>query len=155
LSTSMSREEKYAVEARYRSLNKENDKAIDIYRKLFDFFPDNLAYGLRLAEAQTWAGKGKESLATVEVLRKLPSPANADPRIDYEEARAAYSISDFKRSQAAAARVRAKATELKAPLLVARGLQVEGAALQLLGEQQKAIGAFQEAKQIASNLGDK
>src|SRR5437660_7589958 len=54
---------------------REWDKAVEIYRTLFGFFPDNLDYGLRLASVQTSAGKGQNALATLEALRKLPPPA--------------------------------------------------------------------------------
>ena len=39
---------------------------------LFSFFPDDLDYGLRLAEAQISAGHGKEALNSLAELRKLP-----------------------------------------------------------------------------------
>src|SRR5207245_5581550 len=40
LSTNLSREERLSVEARYRDLNHERDKAIELYRTLFDPAPD-------------------------------------------------------------------------------------------------------------------
>ncbi len=42
---------KLVVEGRYRDIDHEYDKAIEIYRSLFVLFPDNLDYGLRLAHA--------------------------------------------------------------------------------------------------------
>src|SRR5437879_3519642 len=85
-SANLSREERLWVEGRYRETTKEWDKAVEIYRTLFGFFPDNLDYGLRLASVQTFAGKGQNALVTVEALRKLPAPNSDDPRIDLEEA---------------------------------------------------------------------
>ena len=52
LSGNLSREEKLVVEAHYREMNHELDKAIEIYRKLFTLFPDNIDYGLRLASVR-------------------------------------------------------------------------------------------------------
>ena len=48
---------------------------------LATFFPDNVEYALRLANAQIAAGDAKEGLATIEALRtQLPSVC--DPRTD-------------------------------------------------------------------------
>jgi tetratricopeptide (TPR) repeat protein/tRNA A-37 threonylcarbamoyl transferase component Bud32 len=154
LSESLSREDKLSVEARYRAMNNEWNKAVEIYRTLYGFFPDNLEYGLRLVDARASAGKGKEGLATVEALRKLPTPAGEDPRIDLAEARAARSVSDFRRQQASAARAWSRGSELGAPLLTVRGLLVEGAAFTSIGEYPKAIAAYRKAKELASGLGD-
>ena len=50
-STNLSREERLVVEGRYREIDHEYDKAIEIYRTLFMLFPDNLDYGLKLARS--------------------------------------------------------------------------------------------------------
>jgi len=154
-SANLSREDKLSVEARYRLNTKEFGKAVDIYRALLSFFPDNLEFGLRLAEAQISAGKANDSLATLESLRQLPSPASGDPRIDLLEAEAARSISDFKRELTSAERARAKAAELKAPLLAARALGEKGSALGQLGEKQEALSMYQQAKELSASIGDK
>ena len=56
LSTSLSREDRLLIEARYREASKEWDNAAQSYRTLFGFFPDNVEYGLSLARAQTRGG---------------------------------------------------------------------------------------------------
>ncbi len=76
LAANLSREEKLVVEGRYREIDHEYDKAIEIYRSLFVLFPDNLDYGLKLAAVQVRDGKGHDALATVESLRKLMPPAS-------------------------------------------------------------------------------
>ncbi len=43
--------------------------AIEIYRTLYNFFPDHLGYGLSLAEAQLEGGANKECLATIRRIR--------------------------------------------------------------------------------------
>ncbi len=88
LSANLSREERLVVEGRYRDIDHEYEKAIEVYRALFTLFPDNLDYGLKLAAVQTRGGKGHDALATVESLRKLSPPASEDPRIELEEAQA-------------------------------------------------------------------
>ena len=58
------------MEGAYRETAREWKQAIEIYQTLFRFFPDNLEYGLRLANAQNSSGAPKEALATIETLRK-------------------------------------------------------------------------------------
>src|SRR5207245_545589 len=93
---------------------------------LFRFFSDDLDYGLRLADAQTAAGKGKDALSTVEILRKLPAPASDDPRIELAEAAATESLSDFKRQVADGATATQKAIARGQGLVAARGRLLEG-----------------------------
>ena len=104
MSASLSREDRLSIEGRYREATKEWDRAIEIYRALFNFFPDNLDYGLRLASVQESGGKGKDALDTLAALRRLPDPAGKDPRIDLAEAVTARYLSESRRGQEAAAR---------------------------------------------------
>jgi tetratricopeptide (TPR) repeat protein/tRNA A-37 threonylcarbamoyl transferase component Bud32/TolB-like protein len=155
LSQNLPREEHLSVEARYRESNHEWDKAIDLYRTLFNSFPDNLDYGLRLANAQTSAGQAKDAPATVERLRQLPAPQNEDPRIDLAEAQAAETLGDFKLEQQAAARAAQKGLAEGTRLVVAESRAREGWALERLGQPDKAAAAFAEAYDLYSKAGDR
>jgi eukaryotic-like serine/threonine-protein kinase len=155
LSQNLSREDHLSVEARYRESNHEWDKAIDLYRTLFNSFPDNLDYGLRLANAQTSAAQAKDVPATVERLRQLPAPQNEDPRIDLAEAEAAETLGDFKLVQQAAARAAQKGLAEGAPLVLAESRAQEGWALERLGQPDKAATAFAEAHDLYSKGGDR
>jgi len=155
LSANLSREERLWVEGRYRETAREWDKAVEIYRTLFGFFPDNLDYGLRLASVQTSAGKGQNALATLEALRKLPPPASEDPRVDLEEAFAAKSLGNFKREQAVAAKAAEKGAAQGARLLVARARREECWALANLGQPKQAIASCEDAKRISTEAGDR
>ena len=104
LAESLAREQSLWIEGRFRQINKENDKAFEIYRTLFSFFPDNLRYGLRLATVQ----KGKDALTTLELLRKLPPPAGDDPSIDVTEAEMWRSQGELRKQADAAARAAGK-----------------------------------------------
>src|SRR5262249_31956746 len=66
LSANLSRENRLFVEARYYEAEHAWEKAVDIHRALFGFFPDNVDYGLRLAGAQTSAGRAKDALKTID-----------------------------------------------------------------------------------------
>jgi tetratricopeptide (TPR) repeat protein len=155
LSASLAREDRMWVQGRYHDAMSEYDEAIKTYQALYSFFPDDLEYGLQLASAQTTAGKGKDALATIQSLRGLVAPVRDDPRIDWAEASAASSLTDFKQQQVAAARAVEKGRHLGARLLVANALLTEGNAWQELGERPRAIAAAEEARQIYAAAGDR
>jgi tetratricopeptide (TPR) repeat protein len=154
LSVSLSREEQLGVEGQYRETVKDWGKAVETYRALFTAFPDNLDYGLRLARAQTSAGKGQDALVTVRTLRKLAPPASDDPRIDLEEAVAAQSLGDFTRDQAMAAKAAEKGAAQGARLLVARARGAECRAEHSLGHPKQAQTACEAAQRIFTEAGD-
>jgi tetratricopeptide (TPR) repeat protein len=155
LSASLSREDRLLTEARYRETSKEWDNAAQSYRILFGFFPDNLEYGLLLARAQMRAGRGKEALATVESLRRLPTPARDDSRIELAASEAWQSLGDFKQGQAFAARAAQKARTQDAKLLLARALYQQGFTLENLGDPKGAMTAVEEAGRIYQAFGDR
>jgi eukaryotic-like serine/threonine-protein kinase len=132
LSASLPRVERLWIEGGYREILREWGKAADTYRTLWIFFPDNLEYGLRLADALTSAGKAKDALATAEQLRSLSSPSRDDARIDLVQANAAKSLGDFAGQEAAAARAAMAGEAQGAPLLVARARMHQGWALRSL-----------------------
>ena len=154
LSASLSREDRLLIEARYREASKEWDNAAGSYRTLFGFFSDNLEYGLLLARAQTRGGKGKEALATVESLRRLPPPVGNDARIDLAASEAWRSLGDFKQGQALAAQAVQKARAENAKLVLAHALYRQGFALENLGDLNGAMSAVEEAGRIYQSVGD-
>ncbi len=155
LSASLSREDRLLIEARYRETSKEWDNAAESYRTLFGFFPDNLEYGLLLARAQTRGGKGKEALATVESLRRLPPPAGDDARIDLAASEAWASLGDFKQGQASAAQAAQKARAQNAKLLLARALYRQGFSAREPRRPDGAMTAVEEAGRIYQTVGDR
>jgi serine/threonine protein kinase/tetratricopeptide (TPR) repeat protein/TolB-like protein len=155
LSANLSREDHLAVEAGFREMNHEWGKAIDIYRTLYDFFPDNVDYGLHLARVQISGGKGKDALSTIETLRRLPGPAVDDPRIDLAETQAAKSVSDYKKMLAAATRAYDKAQRLGARMMIARARLAEAVALRNIGNPNEAVSKAREAESIFLQAGDR
>ena len=155
LAGDLPREERLLVEGRYREASQQWGRAIEIYTSLWNFFPDQAEYGLRLAAVQTSAGRGAESLETLAELRRLPDPASDDPRIDLAEAVAAYSLSDFTTSEAAATRAVEKARQRGSRLLVARALVELGQAAWRVGESARALVAVEEAARIFTELGER
>jgi eukaryotic-like serine/threonine-protein kinase len=155
LSSNLPRAERLLVEGRYHEMAKSWDKAIEIYRALFAFFPDSLDYGLALAHAQVSGGRGKEALDTVEALQKLPAPLGDDPRIDLAEARASESLGDFKRDLAATIKAAQKAEALGASLLVAQAQTDRAWALDNLGPLDEAVKVAGEAQHLFAAAGDR
>jgi eukaryotic-like serine/threonine-protein kinase len=154
LSDKLPHKDRLFIEARYRGLNKEWDKAVELYRSLFDFFPDDVEYGLRLADAQTQAGKRSDTPATIQLLRKLPSPAGDDARIDLAEEMNYIRLGQYSPARAVAVRAVEKSRASGLDLVLARALYLEAATLAPMGEGDKAIAAAEEAKKIYSRVGD-
>ena len=154
-SAGLSREQQLLIEGRYRAASRERDKAITIFRALLSFFPDNVDYGVMLARNQYQAGKGKEALATIEELQKLPAPLSQDPQIPLTEAFAAMALSDFPRELSASTRAARAAAAVNARLLVARARIPEAWALRNLGRPAEARKSLEEAYRIYQEAGDR
>jgi tetratricopeptide (TPR) repeat protein len=154
LSAPLGRSERLWFEGLYRELQRNWDRAIEIERALFTFFPDDVDYGLRLASAQVAANKSKDALATLQKLHQLPPPSGDDPRIDSTEAEADATVSDFEASLSAARRAYTKGATRGARLIVARGKSSEGQALLNLGRPDEAVAALREALGTFRAAGD-
>ena len=87
LSTNLPRVQQLLIQAGYYDSVADHEKAASAYRVLFELSPDNVEYGLQLAEAQDAAGHDSQAAATLFQLRRLPPPASDDPRIDLLDAR--------------------------------------------------------------------
>ncbi|MGI8769897.1 MAG: tetratricopeptide repeat protein [Acidobacteriaceae bacterium] len=155
LSSNLPRPERLLVEGRYDEISRHWDSAINIYRALFEFFPDSLDYGLALADAEVNGGKGTEALATVEALRQLPSPLSDDPRLDLADDRAAESLGDFRRDLRSAMKASEKARATGASLLLAQALADECWAFNNLGEPDEAVEAAEASKRLFAATGDR
>jgi tetratricopeptide (TPR) repeat protein len=155
LSSNLSREERLSVEGRYRETIHDWNKAIELYSALFKFFPDNLDYGLRVANTQRMAGKGKDALVTIAVLRSLAHSGTDNPRVDMAESEAADSQGDFKVGQTAAARAVEEASTIGAPLLVAAAQLDECWALQQLGQYEQGLATCEKARVTYARVGDR
>lgn len=155
LSGNLPREARLSIEGRYYEVTRNWPKAVEVYRTLWTFAPDNLDYGLRLAQAQTTASLSKDALETVDSLRALPLPASDDPRIDLAEEAAARAQSDFKRELAAAVRATEKGQKLGARLLVARAELAQARSYYSLGDLQQFQASAEMARRIYAEAGDR
>lgn len=154
LSQGLPRDNQLLVEGRYHELSNDFPAAIDVYRTLWNFFPDDLDYGLQLAAAQIKAALPKDALVTITQLRSLPEPSRNDPRIDIAEANASDSLGDFARLQRAASAAADKAKLQGSRLLLAQAKEREGWAWDRLGEMDKSTAAYSESRDLAQAGGN-
>jgi eukaryotic-like serine/threonine-protein kinase len=118
LSEHLGLEDRLLIQGQYYVTLPDRPKAIETYRRLFAQFPDNLDYGLRLADQQRVVDP-QVALSTLAALRQLPAPYGEDPRIDLLESRA-WAVQDVPKAQAAATRALQLAKAQGSPVLVAR-----------------------------------
>src|SRR5580704_14413698 len=154
LAANLSREERFVVEGRYRDIDHEYDKAIEIYRSLFVLFPDNLDYGLKLAAVQVRGGKGHDALATVDSLRKLMPPASELPLIDWQEVAAWEALGEIKRQEEPLARAVELARAQGSRLILARARQEQCWVFSHLEQPRNAIAACRESRDIYAAAGN-
>lgn len=154
LGTKLSREDHAVVEAHYYEANKDWDKAIQTYQTLYASLPDNLEYGLNLANAQIGGERANDALSLLAKLRETSPEAKNDPRIDLVEEQAAFLLSDNKRAITAADAAIRKSEASGARLLTARASLFQCRAFANLGQAQDAEKACDRARNIYQDSGD-
>ena len=155
LSAHSAREERLLIEGRAHELLDERPQAIESYRALWEFFPDNIDYGLFLIRAQIAGGHGSDAEKTLVDLRKLTASDVDSARIDLAESSIAGASSDYKRQQALGERAGIRAKAAGASLLVARALQTEAVALEHMGQTQKSMDLSNQARALYDSTGDR
>ena len=152
LSNDLSRETRLLVEGRYRAMNNEWPKAVEIYRSLFTFFPDNLDYGLQLVRAQTRSGKPEEGLATVAALDRAFPDGGA--RVALAEADTARAVSDYRRTEKAAIKAATLAEADGARLLAATARLNQAIARRNLGDPKGALAIAEQSRKLFEEAKD-
>ena len=147
-SGSLSREDRLLVEGRYREMTQDWPVAIDVYRTLAGFYPDNPEYGLRLASTQARGGQAKDALVTITALKALPAPQNADPRISLAQATAMRWVGDPKGMLAASQTAANQAAAQGSKFVEASARLSEGSAYFNLGQKKEALAAWEESRRI-------
>jgi eukaryotic-like serine/threonine-protein kinase len=154
LSTELPLEKRLLIEGQLKEASYDWTGAMEVYSTLFGHYPDDTEYGLRLAAAETAGGMGAKALSTLERLRKAPSIASDDPRIDLAESMAAASISDFKRQFEAATRAVDKGRAQGRRLITARAEVAAGESARALGKPTDALALWNDAREKFENVGD-
>ena len=154
LSANLPRADRLQVEGTFHEMSSEWAQAIGIWQTLSTFFPDDVEYVLRRANAQIVSGEAKDGLTTIESFKKQ-FPRATDPRLDLAEAQAAETLSDFKRMQAAAAAAGTAGQAQGATLLVATARLREGEASLRSGQIDRAVTLIEEARGMYAEAGDR
>ncbi len=153
LGSNLPRADKLQVEGTFHEMSSEWKEAIGIWQTLATFFPDDVEYALRLANAQIVSGAAKDALTTIETFKKQ-FPTATDPRLELLESQAAVTLSDFKRMQAAAAAAGKAGEAQGASLLVAGARLLEAEANTRSGQLDRATVLAEEARAIYAKAGD-
>ena len=144
------------IEGRFYEAATDWDRAVAIYNLLRERAPDNLEYGLRLAEVQVEAGFGDDALDTIAELRRTIEEAASDPRVDLAEASAAQLKADYELMRKALKRAVANGRARGALLLVAEARWLEGRTLSRQGSAvDEARGALNEALEQFDRAGNR
>jgi tetratricopeptide (TPR) repeat protein len=154
LSPNLLPEERSLVEAEYHASAGDWLRVAQIYRDLFNRFPDNLEYGLALADAQDKQQKAQASLETIKTLRSMPQPPRDDPRIDIAEAVAISQLGKPKESLPLLLEAERKARARGSRGILWDALHLEADNFGPLGKHQAALNATLEARRICAQLGD-
>ena len=147
--------DRLAIEARYRETNSEWDRAIRVYQRLVQQYPDNADYSLRLAGAQINAGHPNDALATLDRLQNLPGPLPDYAAIQFVRSQAAESAGDFERAQSAAAGAAVAAHAREAQTLEADSRALECRQLVQLSRLDQAAAACEIARTIYAKTGNR
>ncbi len=118
LASLLPQQDRLLVEGQYWRAMQNGPRAVESYQALFQSYPDNLDYGLLLATEQIVTSP-PQALQTLARLRRLPSPASDDARIDMTEA-SAWISQDLVKAHAAAVRAIDKAKAQGSHVIVAR-----------------------------------
>jgi tetratricopeptide (TPR) repeat protein len=153
LSGHLGPEDRLLIDGQYYSPIQDRARAIDAYRQLFTQFPDNLDYGLRLADEQRWVNP-TDALHTLDTLRHRALPSSDDPRIDYIEARS-WVNNDISKAQAAARRAVEKGTAQGSQLLVARAYGMLCQTVAAGAATADAVQVCQNARKSFTAVGDR
>jgi len=155
LSAPLPAEGRLWTEARAYSLTPDWPAAVERLEALWLLTPDNLEYGLALADAQTHRGDFAAALAIVEDLQRRASFQGIAGRIALVEARAAAGRGDNALAADAARRARSAAERVDAPLVQGRAFELEAGALYDLGEVDGAGLALTRAFEIFDLAGQR
>ena len=152
LSTNLSDEDRLWIEGQYHSVAREGSSAVVSYQTLFTAHPDNIEYGLRLAEAQVLNGTPNEAQNTLQAIGALPIPAASDPRIDLAEANVARGLGNLQSALSAAKNAEQKAESDGAKSTLALALMREATVLESLGKFDDSRGSQRKVSSYLRSL---
>jgi DNA-binding winged helix-turn-helix (wHTH) protein/tetratricopeptide (TPR) repeat protein len=154
LASRLGREDQLAVQGAYYEVMADLPRAIEKYQSLWNFFPENPAYGLKLVHQQLLGGRLDDARRTLDQMRALPPPSDTDPRFDQVEADWFMRQGRFADAVAVTAQGIEHAKLRNSRQLQARLTLMQGRAELRLGDNSRARGLFKDAQQLFESLGD-
>jgi tetratricopeptide (TPR) repeat protein len=153
-SSTLPRAERLSIEGAYDESIGERAKAIEIYKSIWNFYPDEIGPGLALVDAQIADSQFKNAQADIDALRKLPASGMEEIQIDINEARVAQGEGDFKHEIEITHRNLERARALDARSLEGDMLFMESRPLEMLGDLKGGQKACERARDVYAALGD-
>jgi tetratricopeptide (TPR) repeat protein len=152
-STGLGRADQLSLEGTAFEAQQRWQDAIETYRALRRFYPDEDGYAFRLVTVQTDAEKWADAYATIASLRARPPPAGDDPRIDWMEARVADAEGDYRHDERCAEEAARKADARGERLVQADARAEQAWALLQLGDRARAHEVDDEAGRLYDAMG--
>ncbi|MEM8960828.1 MAG: tetratricopeptide repeat protein [Acidobacteriota bacterium] len=143
LAASLPRQERVAIEARYREARREWQAARDLYRGLYELRSDDPALAVDLARAETALGRPDRGLEILEAVE-----AAGEPRFYLWLADTARAAGKLELQRDAAETAFAMAKTIGATVLVAEALLSKAEARHHLGERDDALELVGEARTL-------
>jgi tetratricopeptide (TPR) repeat protein len=153
LSSQLAREDQLLIQGAYYEVTGDWSKAIEKYQALWNFFPDNIAYGVRLVYQLMKGGQLDEAGRVIVQIRALPPPADIDPGVDLIAAVLAARRGDFADALAEASAMATHAAARKANNQLATARALQGDAALHLGDMDQARRYYADARQIYERIG--
>ena len=154
LSGKLPRQQALAMQGKLALRTSDGTHATELFRTLFTFYPDNVDYGLNLAEAQDLAGHTPDALATLKTLNWPGIPDVDKARIELLRARFNLFLGDFSGALASSEKVDQIGQSLGLSLIRAQGLQQEASALERQSKATESLAASALAQGFYKSAGD-
>jgi tetratricopeptide (TPR) repeat protein len=142
--TPSSREARLLVQGRVAIAQGQPSEAAKAFAALFAFRPEDVDYGLELAQAEEDDGRPKDADAVVATLQKLPAPAGRDLRIGVMAADVKAALGELDAARTIAVGVAAQARARHDEVLAKLALFEEASALYQLGQMKEALAIADE-----------
>jgi serine/threonine-protein kinase len=153
LSSGLTEAQKLEVEARYYTIRRDWTRGAAAYKALWTKYPDDLDYGIQLANAQSNGGDFRAARESVVQIRRNPAGAT-DPRVDLAEALAAEIAGEPRKELDLARSAASKARQTEAAETLAEALYYEGWAEWLVGDLHAAEQTYAEALSLFVEIGN-
>ncbi len=154
LADGLPRENRLEVQALYHRTVNEWDRAAEISRTLWTFYPDNLEYALDLANDQRLSGRPDEALKVIEAVREFSPEASEGLRIDLVETNVRLILGDFEGLYELSDQLIQHAEERGSRRMAAIAARQKAAAAYHLDDLDTALDEFEAADRIFIELGD-